>query len=105
MNLLEIVILHIFMVLFSMPSKPTPGDEIDAKRVETCAVTFRVEDMTYTRELHLEEDAPIVESTVREKVDSDGGMIRLLPAIASSKSEIKESARILSKPPRIIVPR
>lgn len=105
MNLLEIVILQIFLVLFSMPSKPTTGEEVDTKTVETCGVEHSVEVMKYTRDLHLEEDGPTIESSVGEKIRSNGGTFVSRPVISSSKPKIDKGARIPSKPPSIIIPK
>jgi hypothetical protein len=108
MNLLETVILHIFLVLFSMPSKPTPGDEVDTKSGQTCGVEYNVEYMKYTR-IRLEEDDPAaVDSSAEEKVHSNGGTIVSHPSdtssITSSKPKIDKRARILLRPSIIIIP-
>jgi hypothetical protein len=105
MNLLEIVILHIFLVLFSMPSKPKAGDAVDIKSVETCGVERSFEGMQYTRSLHLEEDSPAIESSAGEKVHSNGGTVVSRPLISSSKPKITKRARTLPKPPSIIFPK
>lgn len=105
MNILEIVILQIFLVLFSMPSKLTTGDAVDNKSVETCGVKYSVEGMKYSRSLHLEEDGPTIESSAGEKVHSNGGTVVSRPVISSSKPEIDKGTRIQPKSSSIIFPK
>ena len=103
MNLLEVVILHIFLVLFSMPSKPTTGSEVDTKPVEGCEVQYGVIDIKITRGLYLEETDLAAEPAARVKVKTKGGAVVPRQVISSSKSEYIKRARVLPKPPPSII--
>jgi hypothetical protein len=105
MNLLEVIILHIFLVLFSMPSKPATGGEADTKRVETCEVEYGVEDIKYTRGLYLEKTVPVAEPAARVKVQTKGRAVVSRPVISSSKPQLNKRAPLLPKPPSIIIPK
>jgi len=105
MNLLEIVILQIFLLLFSMPSKPTTGDKVDANRMETCGVEHSVEGISNTRGLHLEEESPVIDSSAGAKAQSNAETAVSRPVISSSKPKINKRIKLLPKPPNIVIPR
>ena len=115
MNLLEIVILHIFLMLFSVPANPTAGDEAKAKSVETCGVdgAFRgARGTKYTRELLHTESGLAVEAPTRKKHRPNSETVVSRPEASSSKSGITRgeasrdaSARIKSNPSSIIFPK